>query len=209
MRASNILCRFAVQPLQTEAAGRRKALTDRELIRKARCGNHEAMNAIAEKYYDDIFKFCLYMTGNEADSYDISQEVFLRFIKYFDSFSCRNLKGYLLIIARNLCHDYFYRVKREHNLLNPSSEPDPHLKSGQNLSSPENTKLENAELRHLLHDILKQLPREQQEVIILRIGEELKFKEIAQILGCSQSTAKSRYRLAIARLRKEMTDDEN
>ena len=68
--------------------------------------------------------------------------------------------------------------------------------------------MEQAELRHLLHGILSRLPEEQREVIILRFGEELKFKEIAKVLGCSQSTAKSRCRLAIERLRKEMKEDE-
>ena len=55
----------------------------------------------------------------------------------------------------------------------------------------ENSEMEQAELRHLLHGILSRLPEEQREV-----------------LGCSQSTAKSRCRLAIERLRKEMKEDE-
>ena len=46
------------------------------------------------------------------------------------------------------------------------------------------------------------------EVILLRIREELKFQEIADMQGCSLSTVKSRYRLGIERLRKEMADYE-
>lgn len=42
----------------------------------------------------------------------------------------------------------------------------------------------------------------------MRIREEMKFQEIADIQGCSLSTVKSRYRLGIERLRKEMADDE-
>ena len=66
---------------------------------------------IVDRYYDEIYRFCLYLTGQETDSYDITQEVFLRFIKYVDSYEYRNLKGYLLIIARNLCRDYFHHKK--------------------------------------------------------------------------------------------------
>lgn len=199
-------------------------MTDRELIRLLRAGDGNALNIIADKYYDDIYRFCLYLTANAAESYDITQEVFLRFMKYMASYTHKNLKGYLLIIARNLCHDYFHRMKRERRICLFDSEPGIQRDGGRyagdssalgnhrdyadpNIS--ENTELENAELRYLLHDVLNRLPRDQQEVIILRIGEELKFKEIAEILGCSQSTVKSRYRLAITKLRKEMTDNEN
>ena len=73
----------------------------------------------------------------------------------------------------------------------------------------ENRELEHTELRYLFHGILSQLPAEQREVIALRFGEELKFREIAKVLGCSQSTVKSRYRLAMKRLRKEMMEDED
>lgn len=84
-------------------------MTDQELIRKVHKGNKDALNIIVNKYYDEIYRFCLYLTGHETDSYDITQEVFLRFIRYADSYKNKNLKGYLLIIARNLCFDYFRR----------------------------------------------------------------------------------------------------
>ena len=60
-------------------------MTDKELIRKVHKGNKETLNAIVSRYYDEIYRFCVYLTGQETDSYDITQEVFLRFIKYVDS----------------------------------------------------------------------------------------------------------------------------
>lgn len=85
-------------------------MTDKELIRKVHNGNKEALNTIVERYYDEIYRFCLYLTGQETDSYDITQEVFLRFIKYIDSYEHRNLKGYLLIIARNRRKEVLMRL---------------------------------------------------------------------------------------------------
>ena len=55
---------------------------------------------------------------------------------------------------------------------------------------------------------LKRLPFEQREVVILRIWKELRFAEIAEMLGINLSTVKSRYRLGIERLRKEMKEYE-
>lgn len=171
-------------------------MTDRELIRRSKAGNKDALNLIIHKYYDDIYKFCLYLTANELDSYDISQEVFLRFIKYIDTYTYKNVKGYLLIIARNLCRDYFRRIGAESN-----------LQLSENVMC-DGDEIKNTELKLFIDTLLKQLPIEQREVIILRCKEEMRFKDIANILGCSLSTAKSRYRLGIERLKKVMVDYE-
>ncbi|MCM1038579.1 MAG: RNA polymerase sigma factor [Ruminococcus sp.] len=170
-------------------------MTDKELIRKVHSGNKDALNSIIEKYYDEIYRFCLYLTGWEADSYDITQEVFLKFIRYVDSYQYKNLKGYLLTIARNLCYDHF-RHKKEESCLEKAQgqgEEDPHLAF--------------AEDGLLLRDALFKIPEEQREVIILRIYEEFKFTQIAGMLGCSLSTAKSRYRLGIRKLREIMEEE--
>ena len=88
-------------------------MTDRELIRRIQNGDREALGSLIERYYDDVYRFCLYLTANEADSCDISQEVFFRFIRRADRYQYKNLKGYLLITARNLCRDYLRKKERE------------------------------------------------------------------------------------------------
>ena len=168
-------------------------MTDKELIRKVHNGDKEALNTIAGRYYDDIYRFCLYLTGQETDSYDITQEVFLRFIKYADSYKHKNLKGYLLIIARNLCRDYFHH-KNDLYSIEDTAE------------GAEDVHLGNLENRMLLWDALGQLPVKQREIIILRIYEEMRFHEIAGILGVNLSTVKSRVRLGIISLRKIMEE---
>lgn len=169
-------------------------MTDKELIRKVHNGSKEALNTIVSRYYDDIYRFCLYLTGQETDSYDITQDVFLRFIKYVDSYEYRNLKGYLLIIARNLCRDYFHHQKDTSSIEDMAYLGDIDLQLGR------------IEDRDLLSRALWQLPVKQREIIILRIYEELKFSEIAAILGCNLSTVKSRFRLGVTALRKILDD---
>ena len=51
-------------------------MTDRELIRKLHTGDRSALDGIVEKYYDDIYKFCLYMTMDETDSYGFWDAVY-------------------------------------------------------------------------------------------------------------------------------------
>ena len=50
-------------------------------------------------------------------------------------------------------------------------------------------------------NLLKELSQDTREVIILRIYEEMKFKDIAKIMGCSVSTTKSRFRLGVNQLK--------
>ncbi len=70
----------------------------------------------------------------------------------------------------------------------------------------EDTGLGTLEDRMVLQQALAQLSVNQREIIILRIYEELKFHEIAAILGCNLSTVKSRFRLGLKSLRKIMEE---
>ena len=151
-------------------------MSDRKLLKKVRDGDKEALSDIIKQYYADIFRFCLYMIQNEEDSYDITQETFLKFMKYGTSYQRNNLKGYLLTIARNLCFDYQQRKKV----------------AGKNLRSYE-AENENGSLKILSQEV--------REVIILRAYEELKFKDIAKMMNCSLSTVKSRYRIGIQQMK--------
>ena len=67
--------------------------------------------------------------------------------------------------------------------------------------------LTEAENAIYLRNLLKELSQDIREVIILRIYEEMKFKDIAKIMGCSVSTAKSRFRLGIDRMKKLMENE--
>lgn len=150
------------------------------------------VRSAVEKYYDDVYRFCRYYTGNAQDSYDITQEVFLRFMKYSGSCSYKNLKGYLITVARNLCRDYFRgRAQTRENM---AEQAEIHVAYGKTI--------ENCDNELFLQQLLQSIPQEQREVVILRIHDGLKFKEIAEITGCSVPTAKSRFRLGITNIRK-------
>lgn len=171
-------------------------MTDKELIRKVHSGNKDALTIIINKYYDEIYRFCFYLTGHETDSYDIVQEVFLKFIRYVDSYRYKNLKGYLLIIARNLCYDFF-RHQKDTVYMEEAAE-----------SGEEDAQITVVEDSMVLEQALLQIPAQQREVIILHSYEEFKFKEIAGMLGCNISTVKSRYHLGIKKLREILEEED-
>lgn len=172
-------------------------MTDKELIRKVHNGDKEVLEVIIQKYYDEIYRFCLYLTGQEADSQDIVQEVFLKFIRHVDSYRYKNLKGYLLMIARNSCYDYF-RHKKETVCIEDVEE-----------TGREDTGILRVEDEMMLRQALAFLSPQQREVILLRIQEGLKYTEIAKILGCHLSTVKSRYFQGIQKLNKLLIQSED
>lgn len=173
-------------------------MKDKELVQKVRSKDQEALSIIINQYYSDIFRFCLYMIQSEEDAYDITQETFLKFIRYGTSYPHRNLKGYLLTIARNICFTYFQDKKRKGIKYEWEELTDFPCRTD---------KINETELSVDLGSLLSQLSQEMREVLILRIYEEMKFKDIAQIMGCSVSTAKSRFRLGVAHLKKLMEVD--
>lgn len=172
-------------------------MTDKELIRKVHSGDKKSLDVIIRKYYDEIYRFCLYLTGQEADSQDIVQEVFLKFIRHVDSFRYQNLKGYLLMIARNSCYDYF-RHKKETVCIEEMEE-----------AGREDQGIMQVEDEMLLRQALAGISPQQREVILLRIQEGLKYTEIAKILGCHLSTVKSRYFQGIQKLNRLLLQSED
>lgn len=172
-------------------------MTDKELIQKVHSGDKESLEAVIQKYYDEIYRFCLYLTGEETDSYDIVQEVFLKFIRHVDSYRYQNLKGYLLIIARNSCYDYF-RSKRETVCIEEMEE-----------TGKEDMEMMRVEDELLLRQALIGISTEQREVILLRIQGGFRYTEIAKMLGCNLSTVKSRYFQGIRKLNRRMKEIEN
>ena len=88
-------------------------MDERQWIHAIQKGNKKYLKDIAEKYYDDIFRFCAFQTGSREDAYDLAQETFLRFIRYVEGYHDRNLKGYLLTIAMNVCRNWLRQKGKE------------------------------------------------------------------------------------------------
>lgn len=180
-------------------------MDDRTLIYKIQRGRKELLNEIAEKYYDDIYRFCCYLTGQREDAYDLAQETFLRFIRYVDRYRYRNLKGYLLTIARNVCMDYL-RQGKGGALTGLAGE------GGEDLgcqAAGEESRDEIAALveRQFFWGELQKLPQIQREALVLYYYSGMKIREIAAITGVSASTVKSRLRQGTEKLRKGMEED--
>lgn len=179
-------------------------MDDRTLIYKIQRGQKELLNEIAEKYYDDIYRFCCYLTGQREDAYDLAQETFLRFIQYVDHYRYRNLKGYLLTIARNLCMDYLRQGKGE--VPTDMTEAMPKESGGMEERGGCSDGITELVERQFFLGELQKLPRIQRETLLLYYYSGLKIREIAVITTVPVSTVKSRLKQGVEKLKKSMEE---
>ena len=178
-------------------------LEDKELIRRIQNGKTEYLNKIAEKYYNDIYYFCRYQTGSREDAYDLAQETFLRFIRYVDHYRYRNLKGYLLTIAMNLCREYMRAAAKTHsqeNIIDPAA--------WHSILTSADSRTRTSENAVLLAEALLALPQTQREAVLLHHFYGYKNREIARMTGASYDAVKSRIRQGLQKLGKLLDPDD-
>jgi len=156
-----------------------------------------------EEIYDDhapaLFRFLLRLTGNETETKDALQEIFVRLAK-----SPRMLEGvaaprsYLFRLAHRLAIDRHRRevVRRE---ADERAGREPHVVDGTEPAAED-----AAWVRKILAASLEALPVEQRAVVALKVWEGMTFAEIAEALEISPNTAASRYRYALDKLREEL-----
>ena len=166
-------------------------MEDKELIYKIQHGEKELLEVLIQNYYDDIYRLCYYKTGNASISYDLTQETFLKLIKYIGNYREKGkFKSYLITIAMNVCNTYFDENKVELEELHD------------NQIYKENVynELSKIEQKNSIDKALIELPEKQKEVIILKYYEDLKIKDISKILDEKVPTIKSRLKQGIEKL---------
>lgn len=174
-------------------------MTEDKIIRCIRHGETDRLEALIEIYYDDVYRFICFKTGNAEAAWDLTQETFLKVIKYFDSYKGhRRFKGYVFAIAVNVCND-FYRENRN------QTDRQVHLEDEKiDLLSIASDEAEAIDNQMALQQMLNLLPDYQREAIIYKYILGYKMREIADITGEKTATVKSRIRQGLEKLRREV-----
>ena len=183
--------------------------SDDELIRAFRTGDGSAMEALFGRYRRSVFGWLLRMAQNEGEAEDLHQEVWLKIIRGIDGYSSGSFRAWLWRVVRNAAADRARKHVAEPILDAPVEEgadaaafvdqvPDDTVVSAL-------TRLEEAERRAAVREAVDGLSRRLKEVVLLRVNGELKFQEIADILGLPIGTVLGRMNLALAKLRQALS----
>ena len=156
-------------------------------------GDPAALELIWKHYADALFTILLGILFSRHDAEDALQEVFLRIARNNHSVaSARNLKGYLLRMARNAGIDQIHRLRRIQT-RDMAAQAD--------WLVPEIHRPSDSEQATRLAGCLQEVPEEQRTILLLKVYQDLTFQEIAHQLDISANTVASRFRYGMAKLR--------
>jgi RNA polymerase sigma-70 factor, ECF subfamily len=154
---------------------------------------HEDWKSCFSEVAPGLLLFARQWVRSATDAEDIVQEAFVKFWRRNHQIDNRAL---LYAAVRSIALDFVRRdsrrARREANAL---AEADDYVEPQFEFED---------ETQHALAAAIGGLPRDQREVLVMKIWNELTFGEIASALGISQNTAASRYRYALAALRKTL-----
>lgn len=158
--------------------------------------NHDIrqFEAIVDQTQEWLFRFAYMRVGVREDSEDLVQETLLSlYNKLIAGSEISDIKAYLLHSISNACIDYHRRRRPDRSSIEEISD----------MPADENDR-ENHDEYIRIRRLLDGLPEEQSEVVRLKCYDSLTFREISELLGIPEATAKSRYRYAITSLQKKM-----
>ena len=190
-----------------ESAAPQMAWTDEELVARSVQGDTESFNELVLRWERSIYALAYRTLGREEDARDVCQETFLRAFRGLSAFKGQaKFSSWLYRIALNLCRDAMRRERRTPLVAVPEGIDPAELASQQPSPAPSVEDLvAQAELSRHVASAMRRLPEDQRTAILLKEYHGLTFREVADIMGCPLSTAKTRLYQGLSVLRRELT----
>jgi RNA polymerase sigma-70 factor (ECF subfamily) len=179
-------------------------LSDEQAMERARNGaDLHAFGLIVDRWRKRIYSLCLRMTGSPHTAEDLTQDVFIRVFDRRRAYDpSQRFSTWLWRIALNLCYDELRRIKRRQE--SPLEDEAGGLETSVRLevidASTPRARLEEREEADLVRAALLQLPEIYRTVLVLRHYENLKLRQIAEVLEIPDGTVNSRMAEGLARL---------
>lgn len=184
-------------------------LSDSELIRAYRAGDEKAFESLLSRHQERVYNKIHFIVRDSELANDLFQDTFIKVIrllkegKYIEE---GKFQPWILRIAHNMAIDHFRRNKKmkmvrsrdEYDVFATIDNEEPHIED----------KLVETQIHSDVLKLIDELPMDQQEVVRMRMYQNLSFKEIAETTGVSINTALGRMRYAVINLRK-IVDENN
>ena len=169
---------------------------DNTIMEQVRDGQVAKLAILFERHHVMLYNFFLRLSGRPGPSEDLVQEVFVRILKYRRTYRSESrFTVWMFQIARNAHADYLRKLKPEVPLEDQFEEP-------AGAEPPPAERLAAEVDAALLRQALDRLPLRKREILLLSRYEDMKYREIAELLGCSLETIKTSVHRAILDLRK-------
>lgn len=176
---------------------------DATLLKEYIAGNETALAQLIKRHQSKIYGFIYSKIGDRDLSDDIFQDTFIKVIRTIKSNSYNEEGKFLpwvMRIAHNLIVDHFrknkkmpmFRETEEFSIFSIMTDDSPTIEN----------KIITTQIAKDLQKLIDELPEDQKEVLIMRMYQDMSFKEISEATGVSINTALGRMRYALLNLRK-------
>ena len=181
-----------------------RELADEQLVSLYQEGNNSAFDTLLKRYQQRVFSYLLYSVKNQELAEDLFQDVFMKMVVRIKSGQYAEngkFSSWMMRIVHNHLIDYYRTSPNAIILSNDESEVD--LFNNADIAVNENREKEmiDQQTPREIKGLIAMLPDPQREVLLMRVKDELSFKEIAEKTNCSINTALGRMRYAILNLR--------
>jgi RNA polymerase sigma-70 factor, ECF subfamily len=179
-------------------------LTDWELVQKCQAGETSAFQELVSRYHQKVYMVIFGLLRHREDALEVAQETFFRAYRKISSFQGgSSFYTWIYRIAVNISIDAQRRQKR--NPLDFRESMDGVLDAQNEVARDPFSNLHDRELRENLVKAINDLTPEHKAVIVLRTIEGLSYKDISEILGCSEGTVMSRLHYARKKLQDKLS----
>jgi RNA polymerase sigma-70 factor, ECF subfamily len=175
---------------------------DEVLVKRLRDGEAAAGETLVKRYHEPLLRYLQRLVGSDHAAEELLQATWLSVLEHIEKFDPSSTSGgfraWLFRIATNKAHDV-WRSRGREKIAKEG------LKFIVEEEAPQaGHHIESSEQQEKLLRAIEQLPENQRQVLMLRFYSEMKFTEIAQMLGCPLNTALGRMHKAIVKLKELM-----
>lgn len=182
-----------------------ETLRDEEVLAQAAQGDRDAFGELYDRYVGRIYNYIYYRTGNQEDAEDLTARVFTRAMKHITNYQDRGVpfSAWLYRIAHNLVANW-HRDNSRRQIM--PLEDSYWISSEGDL--PESLVMSSEQSDALLH-LIRDLPEDRQQLLILKFVEHLSNAEIGHIMGRTEGAIKSLYHRTLLALRDVVQQDKH
>jgi RNA polymerase sigma-70 factor (ECF subfamily) len=167
------------------------------ILAECRAGNLGGFSTLYDRYVGDVFKFVYFKTHHKETAEDLTSHIFIKALEHVQDFddTKRPFNAWIFSIARNTVIDH-YRSNKAHANIDDIWD----LADDEDVARDIQARMQMVKVQEYMNE----LTSEQRDIVILRVWQDLPYKEIAEIVGKSEASCKMMFSRTVAKMRADI-----